>query len=67
MARKIYHMVGLPTLWNLKMIIRENIIKNCPVTVEGIDISENIFDPYVFTFEGRTARQGTKVVVDYFI
>ena len=34
--RNIYHMVGEPTLRNLKIIIRQNIIQNLPVTVEDI-------------------------------
>ena len=35
-ARKIYHMVGVPTLKFLKMMIRQNIIKYLPVTVEKL-------------------------------
>ena len=66
-ARKIYHMVEEPTLLNLKIMIRQNIINNFPVMVEDIDISEKIFGPVVSTLKGRITRQSPKVVVDDYI
>ena len=56
-ARKIYHVVGTPTLRNFKTMIRQNIIHNFPVTVEDINIAEKIFVPDMSTFNGRTTRQ----------
>ena len=35
-ARMLYHIVGAPTWQNLKMMIRQNIIHNFPVTVKDI-------------------------------
>ena len=35
-ARKLYHIVGCPTVENFKHILCENIIRNCPVTVEDL-------------------------------
>ena len=52
---------------NLKIMIRQNIIQNCPVTVEDTEIAEKIFGPDVSTLKGITMRQGTKVVVGDFI
>ena len=66
-ARKIYHMLGAPTLRSLKMIIRQNIIKNCSVTVEDIEIPYKIIGPDVSNLKGRKTIQRPKVVVDYFI
>ena len=66
-ARKLYHMVGAPTLKVLNMMIRQIVIQNFPVTVGDIDISENIFGPDLSTLKGITMRQSPKVVVDYFI
>ena len=63
----LYHMVGVTTLQNSKMMIRQNIITNLTVMVEDIEIAENIFGPDVYTWEGRTTRQSPKVVVDDFI
>ena len=60
-------MVGAITFINLKMMIRQNIIQNFPVTVEDIEIAENIFGPDVSTLKVKTTRQRPKVVVNYFI
>ena len=66
-ASKFYQMVGVPTLKIFNMIIRQNIIQNFSVTVEGIGIAENIFDLDVSTLKLRTTRQRPKVVVNYCI
>ena len=39
-ARAFYHIAGCPTLTNFKHIIRQNIFKNCPVTVADVDVAE---------------------------
>ena len=49
------------------MTIRQNTIKNCPVTVEDIEIGEKIFGPDVSTLKVRTTRKRPKLVVDDFI
>ena len=41
-ARRLYHMVGCPGTENFKLIIRQNLIKNCPVTTKHIDDAEII-------------------------
>ena len=66
MPKKIYHVVGEPTLRNLKIIIRQNTIQNLPVMVEDIEIAEKIFGPGVYILKGRTMRQSPKVAVDNF-
>ena len=60
-------MVGAPTFRNLKTTILKNIIQNPPVTVEDIEIAENIFGPDVSTLKGRTTIQRPIVDVDDFI
>ena len=67
MARNIYHMVGAPTLRDLKMILWHNIIHNFPVTVEDIEIVDKIFGPDVSSLKVITIIQRSKVVVDNFI
>ena len=67
MAGKIYHIVGAPTLLNVKMMIRHNIIHNFPVTVEDIKIADKIFVFGVSTLKVITTRQSPKVVVASFI
>jgi hypothetical protein len=48
-ARKLYHIIGCPTVENFKFILRQNIIKNCPVTIEDVTIAEKIFGPDIGT------------------
>ena len=65
--KKVYHVVGAQNLQKLKMMIRQNIIHNFPVTVEYIEIAKGIFGTDVSTLNGRTMIQIPKVVVDGFI
>ena len=37
-ARKLYHIMGAPSPRNFKAILRQNLIHNCPVIPEDIDI-----------------------------
>ena len=41
-ARKLYHILGAPSTENFKKILRQNLIKNCPVTVDHVNIAEKI-------------------------
>ena len=41
-ARKLYHILGAPMIKNCKNILKQNLIKNCPVTSEHIDLAEKI-------------------------
>ena len=44
-ARKLYQVIGYPSLRDFKHVIQTNQIKNCPVTIEDINICEKIFGP----------------------
>ena len=44
-ARTLYHSLGCPTLENLKHILRQRIITNCPVTIEDVNIAADIYGP----------------------
>jgi hypothetical protein len=44
-ARRLYHIVGTPTVNNFKSLLQMNVIQNCPVTVEEVNISEKILGP----------------------
>ena len=44
-ARKLYHIVGSPTVEAFKAMLKGNVIKNCPVTAADVDIAENIYGP----------------------
>ena len=40
-SRKLYHNVGCPTVENFKHILSHNMINNCPITAEYVNISGN--------------------------
>ena len=63
-ARKFYHMVGAPTLENLKMVIRQNLFKNCPVTTQDVNLAEKIFGSDISTLKGRSTRPRPEVMID---
>ena len=44
-----------------------NMIKNCPVTIEYIDIFGEIFGPDIYTLRYKTVRTKPKVVVNDYI
>ena len=66
-ARALYHKVGAPRLENLKAMIRANMIANCPVTVEDINIAQDIFGDDVSTLKGKSTRRKAKPVKDDWI
>ena len=65
-ARKLYRVIGHPSIRDYKNIIQTNQIKNCPITIEDINICEQIYGPDVATLKGKTVRTKPKPVVrDY--
>ena len=64
-ARELLHALGCPSIADFKKAIKMNAIKDCPVTVEDIDIAESIYGPDVATLRGKTTRsRPTPVVSD---
>ena len=61
-ARKLYHIVGTPTVENFKVLLRMNAIHNCPVMVEDVKIAERIFGPDMSSLKGRSTRRKPKPV-----
>ena len=55
-ARELLHMLGCGTVNDLKAIIKTNMIKNNPVTVDDVAIAEEIFGPDVGLLKGKTVR-----------
>jgi hypothetical protein len=56
-ARRLYTVVGRPTVPNYKSILRQNIIKNCPVTTEHVDDAEQIFGGDIGTLQGKSTQR----------
>jgi hypothetical protein len=61
-ARRLYHIVGTPTLENFKSLLRMNVIKNCPVTTEDVNIAEKIFGKDILSLKGKSTRRKPKSV-----
>ena len=63
-ARKLYHILGCPTVENFKHILRQKIIKNCPVTIDDVNIAEKIFGPDIGAMKGKNTRHRPTPVKD---
>jgi hypothetical protein len=63
-ARRLYHIVGTPTVNNFKSLFRMNVIhQNCrSTTVEDVNISEKIFGPDMSSLQGKSTRRKPKPV-----
>ena len=62
-ARKLYHIVGSPTVEVFKVMLKGNVIKNCPVTAADVDTAEKIYGPAISSLKGKTTRKTPKAVV----
>ena len=63
-ARTLYTVLGRPSTANFKHILRQNLIKNCPVTIKHVDIAEKIYGPDIGTLKGKSTRPRPKPVTD---
>ena len=61
-AREFYTMCMKPTVRNLKHLVNGNFVKNCPVTINDINVAEKIFGPDIGTLKGKSVRQRPPVV-----
>ena len=66
-AQKMRQVIGYPSIRDYKLIINTNAIKNCPVTIEDINICEKIFGPDIYALKGKSTYKKSKVVVPDYI
>ena len=66
-ARELYQTIGHPSIKDFKAIIKGNMIKNCPVTIEDINVCEKVFGPDIYTLKGKTVRSKPKIAVKDYI
>ena len=52
-ARRLYHQLVAPNMENVEMIIHQNLIKNCTVNTEDVNLANRIFVPDISTLKGR--------------
>jgi hypothetical protein len=63
-ARDLAHVLGCPTIENLKLLLRQKLIKNCEVTTDDVNIAEKIFGPDVGAIKGKWTRSKPPIVKD---
>ena len=56
-ARELYHTLGIPSMKDLKHMIKMNLIRNNPVTEDDINIAMKIYGPDIGALKGKTARK----------
>ena len=61
-AQEFCTMCMKPTVRNLKHLINGNFVKNCPMTINNINIAEKVYGPEVGTLKGKSVRQRPLVV-----
>ena len=62
-ARDLLHATGCPSVADLKTVLKMSGIANCPITLDDVDIAEQIFGPDVASLKGKTTRQKPAPVV----
>ena len=63
-ARKLYHIIGTPSLEDFKGIIQSNMIQNNPVTVSDVKAVQKIYGPNISSIKGKTTWPPVHKVVD---
>ena len=61
-ARNIQVGLTYPSTEDLKRIVQANMLKNCPVTHQDVDVTIKIWGPSVVLLKGKTVRCKPPVV-----
>ena len=62
-AHDLLHATGCPSVANSKFVLMMNGIANCPITLDDVNIAEQIFGPNMASLKGKTTRQKPAPVV----
>ena len=52
---------------SLKMLLKYNLIKNCDVSIQEVEIAERIFGPDIAALKGKSVRRNPNQVLDDWI
>ena len=66
-ARELYYKVSFPSNKDFKSPIKNNVIINCPVTANDVDIDNTIYGPIIENLKGKTARTKPNPVVTNYV
>jgi hypothetical protein len=65
-ARNMYKTLSYPSMKDFKWVIQSNHIKDCPVTIQDIDVTKKIPGKNIAALKGKTTRSKTHPVArDY--
>mmetsp|Transcript_34850 Transcript_34850/g.80591 ORF Transcript_34850/g.80591 Transcript_34850/m.80591 type:complete len:112 (-) Transcript_34850:107-442(-) len=65
-ARHVYKLVDRPSIRDFKKMVRGNLLKNNPVTIDDKNVAENVFGPDVGKLQGSTVcTRPAPVLTDY--
>ena len=67
LARAGYHMAGAPDMEKFKLAIQGNFFKNCPVTIDDVNVASAIYGPSISTRKGKRRHPTPAGVVQDFI
>ena len=63
-SRRLYHIIIKPTVKNYKHLLGQNIIKNWQVTIDYVNLADNIFGPGIGSLKRKITRNEPKPVND---
>jgi len=66
-ARALYATLCHPSLKDFKWVIRSNQIKDCPVTVQDVDVATKIWGKNIAALKGKTTRSKPAPVAKDFV
>jgi hypothetical protein len=66
-ARALYATLSYPSWKDYKWVIQSNQIKNCPVTVEDVDVAHTIWGKNIAALKGKTTRSKPDPVARDFV
>ena len=62
-ARDLYSKVGHPSMQDFKAMVKNNLILNCPVTLDDIDRASKIYGANIAALKGKTVRTKSEPVI----
>ena len=63
-ARTLYRALGYPSLKDFRLALMTNLIKDCPVTVQDVDVAHAIWGKDIAALKGKTTRRKPIPVAD---
>lgn len=64
-ARILYRKLGHPSEEFFQHMLKNNLIRNCPVTLDDPQRAFNIYGPHITTLKGKTVKKQNSVIPNY--